>query len=419
MATRVSLHSRSRHADTSWTQHRVQPKRVRFRGCVRRLAPLVLAAIITASLLLQFSWTPAAHRMTEAAPDPRENVPTPEVGRLAPSAWPHPPASLVPPSPPEAAGVDLDVRYAADPDAWWESSTPPAWLVQTRASMLAKDTALHGTTPKQLPPVPHKIHQTWKDKVPPKQLFSARWRQALQTSNPGWRYRLWTDAENRALVATRYPWFLSIYDGYPTPIQVQHCVCAVCPVGTSVQAQTSVPFPVASPSLQAPQTLPAHSTSYHPLHPSLLRSATPQRSDAARYFIAHAHGGLYADLDIECFRPLGPLLRPGTSLLLSYKQGNNFSRGACNSIFASVAAHPFWDVVFDVLRNRSTIVPRGHNDILFTTGVVPPSTHPETRLPASRAPPPHPVRHLHPALPSAPSRPLQVPLCYVRRSGEC
>ena len=77
---------------------------------------------------------------------------------------------------------------------------------------------------------------------------------------------------------------------------------------------------------------------------------------------------MYADLDIECFRPFAPLLGPGTSLLLSYKQGANFSRGACNSIFGSARGHPFWRVVFDVLRNRSSLVPRGHNDVLFTTG---------------------------------------------------
>ena len=76
----------------------------------------------------------------------------------------------------------------------------------------------------------------------------------------------------------------------------------------------------------------------------------PQRSDAARYFIAHAYGGVYADLDIECFRPFGPLLRTGTSLLLSYKQGGNFSRGACNSIFGSAAGHPFWRLVIALMK---------------------------------------------------------------------
>ena len=54
--------------------------------------------------------------------------------------------------------------------------------------------------------------------------------------------------------------------------------------------------------------------------------------------------------------------------MLSYKQGGNFSRGACNSIFASARGHPFWPIVFDVMRNRSSIIPRGHNDVLFTTG---------------------------------------------------
>ena len=64
---------------------------------------------------------------------------------------------------------------------------------------------------------------------------------------------------------------------------------------------------------------------------------------------------MYADLDIECFRPFAPLL-PDASVLLSYKQGSNFSRGASNSIFGSAAHHPFWDAVFQVLANRANVV---------------------------------------------------------------
>ena len=94
-----------------------------------------------------------------------------------------------------------------------------------------------------------------------------------------------------------------------------------------------------------------------------------QRADVARYAIAHTHGGVYADLDTECFRPFGPLLGPRTALVLSYKLGDNFSRGACNSIFASAPGHPFWRVVFDVLRNRSaTPLDVGHTAVLYATG---------------------------------------------------
>ena len=35
-----------------------------------------------------------------------------------------------------------------------------------------------------------------------------------------------------------------------------------------------------------------------------------QRADAARYVILHAEGGVYADMDIEAFQSLDPLLNP-------------------------------------------------------------------------------------------------------------
>jgi hypothetical protein len=55
-------------------------------------------------------------------------------------------------------------------------------------------------------------------------------------------------------------------------------------------------------------------------------------------------------------------------LLLSFKEGSNFAKGACNSIFGSAAAHPFWPVVFDILLNRSATKVGSHKDVLFSTG---------------------------------------------------
>ncbi len=219
-----------------------------------------------------------------------------------------------PPSPPAqpvgalpGGGVDLDVRYAPRQRAGER-------LQSLRAMLVGADTSARGSSHSARGPagrIPKLIHQTWKDTNPPRKLFSPRWRASLKAQNKGWKYRLWTDSENRELVATRYPWFLKTYDAYPSPIQ---------------------------------------------------------RADAARYMIAHAHGGLYADLDTECFSPFSPLLTEGTSLLLTYKAGGNFSRGACNSIFASSRAHPFWRVVFDVLLNRSATPLRSHKDVLYSTG---------------------------------------------------
>ena len=127
--------------------------------------------------------------------------------RISTTPWRIPVASL-------AASMDLDTAYPPQTFEWGARKSPPEWLVRARASLLAQ-----GMSTSELPQVPHLIHQTWKDKVPPKQLFSARWRSALRKANSDWEYRLWTDAENRALVAERYPRFLRMYDGYATAIQ--------------------------------------------------------------------------------------------------------------------------------------------------------------------------------------------------------
>ena len=221
------------------------------------------------------------------------------------------------PSPPPTSsahalgfGVDLDARYPPEIDFWssdlrHRSECP--WLEPLRAKLLRH----RGDGVVRLKTIPEKIHQTWKDAAPPRKLFSPRWAQSLRVHNPGWSYRLWTDAENRKLVSEVYPHLLTIYDGYGSPIQ---------------------------------------------------------RADVARYVIAHARGGVYADLDTECFGPFSPLTS-SASFLLSYKTGANFSRGACNSIFGSAKAHPFWDVVFDVLHNRSlTPLSAGHTAVLYSTG---------------------------------------------------
>lgn len=55
-------------------------------------------------------------------------------------------------------------------------------------------------------------------------------------------------------------------------------------------------------------------------------------------------------------------------MLLSYKQGSNFSHGASNSIFGSAAHHPFWDEVFRILTDRANTSLGGHRDVLFSTG---------------------------------------------------
>jgi mannosyltransferase OCH1-like enzyme len=66
-------------------------------------------------------------------------------------------------------------------------------------------------------PIPRVIHQTWKTEDVP-----AAWKdfqQSWRDAHPGWAYKLWTDADNRRLIAERYVWFLSTYDAFPREIQ--------------------------------------------------------------------------------------------------------------------------------------------------------------------------------------------------------
>ena len=160
--------------------------------------------------------------------------------------------------------------------------------------------------------VPRLIHQSWRDGGFPKGLFNWRWQQGLVDLNEGWKLVKWTDESSRALIAKEYAWFLPTYDAYPSYIQ---------------------------------------------------------RSDAARYFIIYHHGGVYADLDIECSRPFAPVLADHRAVF-SYKVGTNMSRGLVNALFASEARHPLWQTVFTLLTNRSTLgaAAATHVDVVRSTG---------------------------------------------------
>ncbi|WP_326601725.1 glycosyltransferase [Streptomyces sp. NBC_01800] len=136
------------------------------------------------------------------------------------------------------------------------------------------------------------IHQTWKDAdVPPEW---QKWADSWRIHHPGWGYRLWTDADNRAFLQEHYPWFLPVYDGYPEAIM---------------------------------------------------------RADAIRYFLLDHFGGLYVDLDFECLKPVTEILdghdlvlgcEPDahTRLLLARRRG--FDRIVGNAFIASRPGHPFW-----------------------------------------------------------------------------
>jgi hypothetical protein len=58
-------------------------------------------------------------------------------------------------------------------------------------------------------------------------------------------------------------------------------------------------------------------------------------SNLVRYEVLHRHGGVYVDTDVECLRPLTPLLR-GIDAFAALED----HKGIGNAILGSVAGHP-------------------------------------------------------------------------------
>ena len=162
-------------------------------------------------------------------------------------------------------------------------------------------------------PIPRVVHQTWKNAEVPGDL--AAWRRSWIALNPGWEPRLWTDEDCRELIRRDYPWFLAVFDEYPEGVM---------------------------------------------------------RADAARAFILHRHGGVYADLDFECLRPLAPLLEgkgavlgvePERHRVRHFPLPGGPGRIVCNAFMASVPGHPFWEHV-----HRALVGAHREREVLDATG---------------------------------------------------
>jgi inositol phosphorylceramide mannosyltransferase catalytic subunit len=161
--------------------------------------------------------------------------------------------------------------------------------------------------------IPRIIHQTWKDEsIPaPMQKLVASWK----WNHPGWEYRLWTDTQNREFIKTYYPDFMERYDSYP----------------------------------------------YH-----------IQRVDAVRYFILYTFGGLYVDLDFECFHSLEQLLSEHECLFglepQEHHEIHNRDHIIGNALMATVPRHSFFRAIIDDLADYNPPPQHRNNLVLETTG---------------------------------------------------
>ncbi len=162
--------------------------------------------------------------------------------------------------------------------------------------------------------IPALLHQTWKNDDVPDQF--SEYVQSWKSNHPDWHYRLWTDQDNRRLIADEYAWFLETYDNYPAAIQ---------------------------------------------------------RADVIRYFILHKFGGMYVDLDFMCRKPLDSLFE-GRDCLVGLEppqhcRHHGIPNLLCNALMAAVPGHPFFECVIQRLPGFVGYV-ENKEPILSSTGPI-------------------------------------------------
>ncbi len=161
--------------------------------------------------------------------------------------------------------------------------------------------------------IPKVIHQTWKDTCIPEefQSFSFSW----MNHHPDWEYRLWTNVDNRNFISEDHHWFLPFYDNYQLDIQ---------------------------------------------------------RADAVRYFILYTYGGMYVDLDFECFKRVEPLLNNRECVLAlepeRHCRNHGVERIISNAFMASTPSHPFFYAVTKGMAFHIPLARRLNDFVLETTG---------------------------------------------------
>lgn len=179
--------------------------------------------------------------------------------------------------------------------------------------------AERGNARQTWPPWGRHIWQTAKNGTLPSfyhERFS-NWTSTWRELNPTYTYHLTGDRENRDFVSQHYPWFLPTYDSYDESIK---------------------------------------------------------RADAVRIFLLHHFGGVYADIDFRCLRPLDELFAlpqaATADVLLGQLRAGPDARGGRsaidsvpNAIMISRPRAPFWLHVMQELVRRVNVA-----TAMFDTG---------------------------------------------------
>ncbi|WP_413440376.1 glycosyltransferase [Synechococcus sp. MIT S1220] len=123
------------------------------------------------------------------------------------------------------------------------------------------------------------------------------------------------------------------------------------------------------------QFIAQHVPTFLPLFDSYSKGVC--RADLGRYLLLQYFGGIYADLDCQCLRPLAPLLEDRELLIatepaIHHLQKNVILRGLkrviCPSFIASIPGHPFWsDVLLSLTKYPPSSI-KTTDDVLDATG---------------------------------------------------
>ena len=153
------------------------------------------------------------------------------------------------------------------------------------------------------------IHQTWetKDNLPKK--FKKEWLDSWKQKNPGWEVKWWDCNDRRDLIKEYYPRYLSLFDGYNKNIH---------------------------------------------------------RADVFRYFLLHKWGGLYADMDCECLRPIDELFDNDITLGKGYIPAHGLGSVPSVALMYSIPGNSFWEFVFERLDFYDSITKK--SEVMAKTG---------------------------------------------------
>ncbi len=139
--------------------------------------------------------------------------------------------------------------------------------------------------------IPFSLHQTWMSNELPNML--KRCRKSWLRQNPGLEYHFYDDRACQAFIREQCPEYISVYEAFPFPIQ---------------------------------------------------------RADLFRYLVVYQLGGFYADIDMECLRPMDPFCQYNDALfslearLTRTRQnelGYRYPYQVANCIFAAEKGNPF------------------------------------------------------------------------------